>query len=95
MTAPLKSCGSFPCSQQQTKNSWNLILSAGFPFFPISGGMPSIPAAFHCSMAFSVSCSVGVLSNSVCTICCGMLLFADCWTVAGIEQGVKVFPPSV
>ena len=62
----------FSCSQQQTKNLWSLILSAGLPFSQISGGMPSIPAPsplFNYSMAFNVSCSVGDLSNSVFTGC--------------------------
>ena len=80
MTASRKSCGSFPCSQQQTKNSWSLILSAGPPFSQISAEMPSIPAAFsllNCFMAFSVVCSVEVLSNSVFTGCCGMRSNAD------------------
>ena len=69
MTASRRSCGSFPCSQQQKQNSWSLILSAAPPFFQISDGMPLIPAAFplfSCSMA----CSIGVLSNSVFTGCC-------------------------
>ena len=40
MTASRRSCRSFPCSQQQTKNSWSLILIVRPPFFPIFGGMP-------------------------------------------------------
>ena len=45
MAASRRSCGSFLCSQQQTKNLWNLLVGAGPPFFQTSGGMPSIHAA--------------------------------------------------
>ena len=38
ITASRRSCKSFPSAQEQTKNSWSLILSDGPPFSHISGG---------------------------------------------------------
>ena len=84
ITASRRSCGNFPCSQQQRKSSWSLLWRAWPPCFQISAGMPSPPAAlplFSCLMALVISSRVGSSSSSGLTVCWGMCRIALSWTV--------------
>ena len=83
ITASRRSCGNFPCSQQQRKSSC-LLWRVWPPCFQISAGMSSPPAALpllSCLMALVVSSRVGSSSSSGLTVCWGMCRIAVSWTV--------------
>ena len=93
MTASFKSSGSLPCSQQQVRSSCSLVCNDGPPCFQISAGIPSTPAAlpvFIWWIASQVSTSVGALSRSMSTGCCGILMNAVSWTLrSAVKRALK------
>ena len=82
MTASLRSLGSLPCSQQQTRSLWSLLCNAGPLSFQSSGRILLTPAALpllNCSMVLVISFPEDSSSNSALKGCWGMQRTTGSW----------------